>query len=82
MTAPSPRSAFLREVTARGFVHQCTDLAALDERKYQALLKLGWDIVPLSEPQEYRGGQVRGVWMDMLRACPCPKTLDGRKVDR
>ena len=26
-----PKSDFLREATARGFLHQCTDLAALDE---------------------------------------------------
>ncbi|HET6223754.1 MAG TPA: tyrosine--tRNA ligase, partial [Dongiaceae bacterium] len=27
-----PKSPFLREIVARGFLHQCTDLAALDER--------------------------------------------------
>ena len=45
MTAPSPRSAFLREVTARGFVHQCTDLAALDERmgKGPTVAYIGFD---------------------------------------
>jgi tyrosyl-tRNA synthetase len=26
-----PKSSFLREIVARGFLHQCTDLAALDE---------------------------------------------------
>jgi tyrosyl-tRNA synthetase len=28
----NPRSAFLTAATARGFIHQCTDLAALDSR--------------------------------------------------
>ncbi|MCB5176956.1 tyrosine--tRNA ligase [Microvirga lenta] len=28
----SPTSAFLKTLTERGFIHQCTDLAALDER--------------------------------------------------
>ncbi|MGH7009519.1 MAG: tyrosine--tRNA ligase, partial [Caulobacteraceae bacterium] len=32
MTTPfSPRSDFLRVMTERGFIHQCTDLGALDE---------------------------------------------------
>ena len=29
---PAPRSEFLKRALERGFVHQCTDLAALDER--------------------------------------------------
>ena len=29
---PAPSSLFLRTLAERGFVHQCTDLAALDER--------------------------------------------------
>ncbi|MBM3584916.1 MAG: tyrosine--tRNA ligase [Alphaproteobacteria bacterium] len=32
MTSPKPRSDFLDRVVSRGFLHQCTDLAALDER--------------------------------------------------
>jgi len=28
---PLPRSAFLKTLTERGFIHQCTDLAALDD---------------------------------------------------
>jgi tyrosyl-tRNA synthetase len=40
MTASAPigstRSAFLREAITRGFLHQCTDLAGLDERMQKA----------------------------------------------
>ena len=32
MTDYQPKSAFLRTIIARGFFHQCTDLAALDAR--------------------------------------------------
>ncbi|MCC2652905.1 MAG: tyrosine--tRNA ligase, partial [Microvirga sp.] len=28
----TPKSEFLKTLTERGFIHQCTDLAALDER--------------------------------------------------
>ena len=31
-TMPTPRSAFLSAAIERGFVHQCTDFAALDAR--------------------------------------------------
>ncbi|MGY8997877.1 MAG: tyrosine--tRNA ligase, partial [Alphaproteobacteria bacterium] len=27
-----PRSEFLRDIVARGFMHQCTDIDALDEK--------------------------------------------------
>ena len=41
----SPRSAFLREAIARGFLHQCTDLAGLDGRmqKAPAVAYIGFD---------------------------------------
>ena len=28
----TPKSEFLKTLTVRGFIHQCTDLTALDER--------------------------------------------------
>jgi tyrosyl-tRNA synthetase len=39
------RSEFLREITARGFLHQCTDLAALDARAAKEPIKayIGFD---------------------------------------
>jgi tyrosyl-tRNA synthetase len=40
-----PKSPFLREIVARGFLHQCTDLAALDERasKHVVTAYIGFD---------------------------------------
>jgi tyrosyl-tRNA synthetase len=40
-----PKSPFLREIVARGFLHQCTDLAALDERasKHVVTASIGFD---------------------------------------
>jgi len=45
MTVPAPSSAFLREVVTRGFLHQCTDMAALDARmsKGPAVAYIGFD---------------------------------------
>jgi tyrosyl-tRNA synthetase len=45
MTDFAPSSAFLREVVTRGFLHQCTDLAALDAHmtKGPAVAYIGFD---------------------------------------
>ena len=45
MTALSPTSDFLREVVRRGFLHQCTDMAALDARmnKGPTVAYIGFD---------------------------------------
>jgi tyrosyl-tRNA synthetase len=45
MTALSPTSDFLREVVRRGFLHQCTDMTALDARmnKGPTVAYIGFD---------------------------------------
>lgn len=45
MTVSSPTSEFLREVIRRGFLHQCTDMAALDARmnKGPTVAYIGFD---------------------------------------
>jgi tyrosyl-tRNA synthetase len=44
-TMSEPRSEFLRDIVARGFMHQCTDLEALDEKaaKETVVAYIGYD---------------------------------------
>ena len=52
----TPKSEFLKTLTERGFIHQCTDLAALDER-----LSAGPPLVILYLKPPSSGGLWEGV---------------------
>jgi len=50
-------------------------VAALDEVKLRGLMRIGWKIHPFTEVQEYRGGMLRGAWMDLTEDNLCPRRL-------